>query len=201
MTDQINRSTFKVNCSWHGFSCRESNQKACIWLSKRKTSPPPRSWVFNVSYVWCRQSLLAHSLELDSSNIESVALESLTWLISNPRRVSGLVKELDDPRWLSCFDHLSILATNSAIPEPSGRSTGIPGSWEKGELGLGNGLQATSPPWTRSWPSSFWLPPSPCCCWRRSCWASWSGWTRRGLYSFQVPGPQVQGSPCHQLVK
>ena len=105
--------------------------------SQQGTSPPPRSWVFNVSYVWCRQSLLKHFLELDSlSNIESVAFEPFPWLISSPRRASGLVK-----KWMikNCYilfpppQHISYKFCHSWALRKVGRDARI-----LGKGGVGN---------------------------------------------------------------
>ena len=97
--------------------------------SQKKTSPPPRSWVFNVSYVWCRQSLLKHSLELDSlSNIESVAFEPFPWLISSPSRASGLVKKWMIKNWYILFfpppEHIGHKFCHSRALQEVGRILG-----------------------------------------------------------------------------
>ena len=60
----------------------------------KTTSPPPRSCRDIVSYVWCRQSLLEHSVVVESFNADSVPFEPFPWLISIPKRVSELVRIL-----------------------------------------------------------------------------------------------------------
>ena len=71
---------------------KHTHQTFRLTLAKT-TSPPPRSCRDSVSYVWCRQSLLLeHSVEMESFNADSVPFEPFPWLISIPKRVSGLAK-------------------------------------------------------------------------------------------------------------